>query len=262
VGSTKLVAMLATKKSKPNGQHCVDLDSMRSFFEATQLQQIKGAGLAGIIPEVRSVLLARLGSEATVSSLCAVLDTDLEQWVGSEQASVVKQLLERCCDGSAVGRYSLPKTISVELCVRPSHFEACTEQMAIRHSFTTLGQMLHSRIAEDAVVFGIRSARMFIAKWKTMGNRAKKVQQRSIPLHRAEATAITADEFAAQGFQLFCDSHPRGAAFAVSRLVVVLQYEDQFIRRHLPMQRIRKRKRVEGTMCQPTIAAMFKRGAC
>ena len=69
VASTKLLAMLATKKHKPNGQHCVDVHGETNFFSGVKLHQIKGAGLTGILPDVRSLLLAKLGTDATVHDL-------------------------------------------------------------------------------------------------------------------------------------------------------------------------------------------------
>jgi hypothetical protein len=226
VASTKLLAMLATKKSKPDGgQCCVPPAGEAAFLAETQLRQLKGAGLTGLEPDVRSALAGRLGQTATCGDLPP--KHVLLGWLGAERAAAVARLVERRCDGSSVGPYSVPRTISVELCVRPSNYAPCTQSAAVQQGFAALGELLHGRIAEDSEVFGVRPAHSLVAKWKAFGNRARHVQQRSVTLGEGvAATAITAGSFAARAFRLFSDAHPGGAQFSLSRLVLVLQYKD------------------------------------
>jgi len=248
VGASKLLAMLATKTNKPNGQHCVEPAEEEAFFAAAKIARLKGAGLRGLAPSTRAALVERLGEEARV---CGLPGREvLQAWVGAEQAAAVQRLVEARCDTSTVNAYALPKSISVELCVRPSNYEPCTAREAVEQGFATLAHMLLGRADEDRLVFGERVAATVTAKWKEFGNKAKHVHQRSEhledsmrapcarrPCPAEEDAGVVSAGGASQGlsvrdlgataFRLFSQAHPRGGApFAVSRLVLVLHYRD------------------------------------
>lgn len=54
IASTKLAAALATKKNKPNGQWCVEAGGESAFVASARLQGLKGAGITGLPPAIRS----------------------------------------------------------------------------------------------------------------------------------------------------------------------------------------------------------------
>ena len=165
------------------------------------------------------------------------------------------RLVHRRCDGTTVRRYRYPKSISVELCVRPSDFEPCVQIDAIERGYHELGELLQSRIAEDAALFGVRSARSLTAKWKTFGNKAKQVAQRSMQLS-GEASSLGSKEFGSKSLQLFSEAHPRAMPFSVSRLVVVLHYKANTSRTHRTAGTHRGVKRKCG---QTSITSMFNK---
>jgi DNA polymerase-4 len=48
IAASKLAAALATKKSKPNGQLCVEAGAEGALLASTRVQSLKGAGLTGL----------------------------------------------------------------------------------------------------------------------------------------------------------------------------------------------------------------------
>jgi hypothetical protein len=102
---------------------CPDSASERQLLDAARVDKLRGAGLSGLAPAVRSSLLRCLGPDATLAHARAWLQRDAfgaAAELGEEEAEVVRTLLLHACDGSVVARFSLPRGLSVECSVRPT----------------------------------------------------------------------------------------------------------------------------------------------
>lgn len=255
IAPTKLLAMLATKKNKPNGQFLLlpGDAGRRTFFDNTRIDALKGAGVTGIAPQTRELLLQSFGHDAKVGQLRRLREEDLGMLVGGQQlASALFLLLATDGDdGSKVSRFQLPQTLSVELNVRPTDHAPCTNSEAIREGYAKLAGMLLDRAKEDEQCFGPRRVDAVVARWKLFGNAAKEVRQRrrkwppaqlgggGVGGRVSDAMRVPLAELA---FELFTSAHttstitdqlkaergqqkvPPLKAFRVSRLVLVLVY--------------------------------------
>jgi len=62
IAATKLAAALATKKNKPNGQWCVEAGGEAALVASARLQSVRGAGITGIPPSIRSQVSSQRGA--------------------------------------------------------------------------------------------------------------------------------------------------------------------------------------------------------
>eukprot|EP00929_Paragymnodinium_shiwhaense_P073846 TRINITY_DN37729_c0_g1_i1.p1 TRINITY_DN37729_c0_g1~~TRINITY_DN37729_c0_g1_i1.p1 ORF type:complete len:463 (-),score=71.79 TRINITY_DN37729_c0_g1_i1:75-1463(-) len=222
IASTKLLAMLATKRGKPNGQHAVLPPEEEAFMLGQKLINLKGAGLIALPPESRTRLVERLGEEATLGKWRQMLrEGSSEAAVSGDSAAVLAERLSRGVDGSEVTRFALPKTISVELCVRVNAYDPCTERSRIAEGYIALSNLLLTRALEDQSMFGDRRPVQLVAKWKLFPS-ARTVKQKQtawpFPSLRLE-DAPRLGEAAANLFNV-AQTEP----FKVSRLVLGLSY--------------------------------------
>ena len=227
VASTKLVAMLATKRAKPDGQHCASEAEGRALLDGARVASLRGPGLAGLRPSTRQALTAALGPQVRLGEVRA-LGERLEALLGEEStaAAEARRLLDTLDDGSRVRPFALPRSLAVELCVRPGRgSEPCTSLEEIARGFARLATMLLSRAHEDALTYGDRAASHLVAKWKLFP-RASEVRQRQAPWPSASLASADAATVAEVAQRLFVDSHGAGREpFRISRLVLALQYQ-------------------------------------
>ena len=225
---TKLLAMLATKRAKPNGLHCCfGAASESELLDMSRVDRICGAGLIGLRPCVRTVLQQALGETATIGDVRAWRERDppgVAAALGdAEAADALGALLERACDGSVVGSFSLPRGLSVECSVRPSDHEPATSPGDLRRGFVHLAPLLLSRADEDTTTYGSRRPAHLIVKWKLFPS-AKEVRQVQVPWpsDRSEASAEGLATLALRTFE----GALRGQPFRISRAVLALTYAD------------------------------------
>lgn len=151
---TKLLSMLATKLAKPNGMYCcVGAAPERALLDAARVDKICGAGLHGLRPSTRLVLQHVLGEAATLAQARAWLVQEAlgaAAALGAPEAEALGSLLSTACDGSAVGRFQLPRSLSVECSVRPTDHEPATRLEHAHRGFVHLSPMLLSRAERPA----------------------------------------------------------------------------------------------------------------
>ena len=128
IARTKLLSVLATKRAKPDGLHCcIGHTSERELLDAARIDKICGASLNGLHPRLRANLLRCLGSNATLGCARTWLSRDAfaaAAELGDSETQALVSLLASACDGSQVGRFSLPRGLSVECSVRPTEYSA------------------------------------------------------------------------------------------------------------------------------------------
>jgi hypothetical protein len=223
---TKLLSMLATKHAKPNGMYCcVGAAPERALLDAARVDKICGAGLHGLRPSTRLGLQHVLGEAATLAQARAWLEEEAHgaaAALGAPEAEALGSLLSTACDGSAVGRFQLPRSLSVECSVRPTDHEPATRLEQVHHGFVHLAPMLLSRAEDDVATYGPRRPAQLLVKWKLFPS-AKEVRQAQVawpPAKNEDAHAIAA--LATRTFEAAVGTQP----FRVSRLVLVLVYAD------------------------------------
>ena len=137
-------------------------------------------------------------------------------------ARQITVLVYTACDGSAVGRFQLPRSLSVECSVRPTDHEPATRLEHVHRGFVHLAPMLLSRAEDDVATYGPRRPAQLVVKWKLFPS-AKEVRQAQVawpPAKNEDAHAIAA--LATRTFEAAVGTQP----FRVSRLVLVLVYAD------------------------------------
>lgn len=124
VARTKLLAVLATKRAKPNGLfYCSGPALECELLHAARVDHIRGAGLNGLPPDVRAALQRLLSQNATLADARTWLERDAmgaTVQLGECGADALRALLSTGCDGSVVARFSFPRGLSVECSVRPT----------------------------------------------------------------------------------------------------------------------------------------------
>ena len=223
VARTKLLSLLATKRGKPNSQWVCEYspEAERALLDSARIDAMRGAGVIGIRPATRRLLLERLGRRARISALreCA-----LRELLTADAAAEVLGLLERADDGSTVGPFALPLSLSAEHSVRVRETEPCVTLEGIRAGYESLSPMLLERAKADVATYGTRRPLTLIAKWKLFPG-ATEVRQRQAPWPSASLERTACTEVSELACSLFAAGQ-RGEreGFRVSRLVLTLIY--------------------------------------
>ena len=190
VARTKLLAMLATKRAKPDGVfRCgPNADAELELLGAARVGALRGAGVVGLKPSIRSKLAEALGEDATVGEAWSWLrglraaGPDAGDGAGTlnaTEAEALAALLDARCDGSTVGEFALPKTLSVECSVRPTDTQPAVSLAQVRAGYGQLAPLLVARVVEDEATFGPRDIASLVVKWKLYPG-AKQVRQAQV----------------------------------------------------------------------------------
>ena len=256
---TKLLSMLATKLAKPNGMYCcVGAAPERALLDAARVDKICGAGLHGLRPSTRLVLQHVLGEAATLAQARAWLVQEAlgaAAALGAPEAEALGSLLSTACDGSAVGRFQLPRSLSVECSVRPTDHEPATRLEHVHRGFVHLAPMLLSRAEDDVATYGPRRPAQLVVKWKLFPS-AKEVRQAQVawpPAQKEDAHAIAA--LATRTFEAAVGTQ----TFRLSRLALVLVYADGGVSGSATTSAAAKRKRAEPG--QPLLLQFVRKAA-
>ena len=256
---TKLLSMLATKHAKPNGMYCcVGAAPERALLDAARVDKICGAGLHGLRPSTRLALQHVLGEAATLAQARAWLVQEAlgaAAALGAPEAEALGSLLSTACDGSAVGRFQLPRSLSVECSVRPTDHEPATRLEHVHRGFVHLAPMLLSRAEDDVATYGPRRPAQLVVKWKLFPS-AKEVRQAQVawpPAQKEDAHAIAA--LATRTFEAAVGTQ----TFRLSRLALVLVYADGGVSGSATTSAAAKRKRAEPG--QPLLLQFVRKAA-
>ena len=252
-------SMLATKLAKPNGMYCcVGAAPERALLDAARVDKICGAGLHGLRPSTRLVLQHVLGEAATLAQARAWLVQEAlgaAAALGAPEAEALGSLLSTACDGSAVGRFQLPRSLSVECSVRPTDHEPATRLEHVHRGFVHLAPMLLSRAEDDVATYGPRRPAQLVVKWKLFPS-AKEVRQAQVawpPAQKEDAHAIAA--LATRTFEAAVGTQ----TFRLSRLALVLVYADGGVSGSATTSAAAKRKRAEPG--QPSLLQFVRKAA-
>lgn len=273
VARTKLLAMLATKRGKPDGMHycfgrgnttgTMSVDE-QELLDQARVASIRGAGLNGLRPQVRATLTDLLGDSATIEAVRHWADRAPRtpgtgaNLLGADDAEALRMMLDRGDDGSKVPKFALPRGLSVERSVRPTDNVPATTVGQIAAGFEELAPLLLSRAEEDAATYGYQHPVKLVVKWKLFPG-ASKVRQTqtgwpsSIAVGDSLASAV-----AATATEKFATA-TRGEPFRVSRVVLALTYVDPDSTASTARSRKRQQLDLAGDRKQRKISDMFPR---
>ena len=170
-------------------------------------------------------------------------------------ARQITVLVYTACDGSAVGRFQLPRSLSVECSVRPTDHEPATRLEHVHRGFVHLAPMLLSRAEDDVATYGPRRPAQLVVKWKLFPS-AKEVRQAQVawpPAQKEDAHAIAA--LATRTFEAAVGTQ----TFRLSRLALVLVYADGGVSGSATTSAAAKRKRAEPG--QPLLLQFVRKAA-
>lgn len=189
-------------------------------MESQVLSSLKGAGLIGLPLPHRERLKDSMGTNATLGSWLKFIKRG--QHVEDGDAHLAEQLAKGV-DGTEVSKFSLPKSLSVELSVRVNDYEPCTSRCGIHSGYEALAKILHDRALEDEVIFGSRTPNSLVAKWKLFPS-ARTVRQKQIAWPFGLLAACDIKRIAKIAMHLFNDG--QGDEFQISRLVLGVTYAE------------------------------------
>lgn len=228
LGPTKLLSALATKVRKPNGQFGVKFGDEASFIAEVKLTALKGAGLRGVPVELRAELEASHGKSVCLADLKKGLDNaSSDAWSSREATKVLWKIMSAGDDGSQVPPFELPKSVSMELNIRPSNFEPCTSVDAVCTGFLELADVLLRRAFEDETTYGVRLCSGIVARWKLFGNHSKDARQKggSWPGSNPSLRSVSSASLGAAASNLFRTSLAKGEQISISRIGLVIQFK-------------------------------------